>query len=80
MAEYGIEINSKNLIPFGKVRVQSLLQAAYTKNAEGFYVTDPNKRSSTSLKKILEYISHYMKHGLIALNRILVYDGTMVMF
>jgi hypothetical protein len=74
-----LKLIRKTLSHWDKARVQPLLQAAYTKNAEGFYVNAP-KRSHTSLKKILEYISRYMKRGPIALDRILVYDGAMVMF
>ena len=74
-----LKLIRRTLSQWDKARVQPLLQAAYTKNAEGFYVHAP-KRSRTSLKKILEYISRYMKRGPIALNRILLYDGEMVMF
>lgn len=62
-----------------KKKVQSRLQAAYTNNGEGFYVNAP-KRSRTKLKGLLEYISRYMKRGPIALNRIIMYDGEIVMF
>ncbi|EMW5767853.1 transposase [Enterococcus faecalis] len=51
----------------------------YTKSAERFCVNAP-KRSHTSLKKILKYISCYMKRGPIASDLIFVYHGTMVMF
>ena len=74
-----LKLIRRTLSQWDKARVQPLLQAAYTKNAEGFYVHAP-KRSRTSLKKILEYISRYMKRGPIALNRILLYDGKIVMF
>ena len=74
-----LKLIRRTLSQWDKARVQPLLQAAYTKNAEGFYVHAP-KRSRTSLKKILEYISRYMKRGPVALNRILLYDGKIVMF
>lgn len=74
-----LKLIRRTLSHWDKARVQPLLQAAYTKNTEGFYVHAP-KRSRTSLKKILEYISRYMKRGPIALSRILLYDGEIVMF
>ena len=67
------------LSPEEKKEVQPQLQRAYTRNAEGFYVNAP-KRSRTNVKKILQYISRYMKRGPIALNRIIMYDGDIVMF
>lgn len=67
------------LSPRDKKKVQHKLQAAYTKNGEGFYVNAP-KRSQTNIKKLLEYISRYMKRGPIALSRIIMYDGEQVMF
>lgn len=59
--------------------VQHLLQNAYKKNADGFYVHAP-KRSRTKLKGLLLYISRYMNRGPIAVNRIRMYDGETVMF
>ena len=67
------------LSPEEKKEVQPQLQRAYTRNAEGFYVNAP-KRSRTNVKKILQYISRYMQRGPIALNRIIMYDGDIVMF
>jgi hypothetical protein len=67
------------LSPEEKKEVQPQLQRAYTRNVEGFYVNAP-KRSRTNVKKILQYISRYMKRGPIALNRIIMYDGDIVMF
>lgn len=67
------------LSPKEKKEVQPQLQTAYTKNAEGFYVNAP-KRSRTNVKRVLQYISRYMKRGPIALKRILMYDGDIVMF
>ncbi|KAF1297856.1 transposase [Enterococcus sp. JM4C] len=62
-----------------KRRVQGALQKAYTKNGDGFYVYAP-KRSRTNTKGLLNYISRYMKRGPIALGRLVMYDGGMVMF
>src|SRR5699024_4179220 len=69
----------RTLSKWDKSRVQGRLQAAYQKNAEGFYVNAP-KRSRTKLKGLLEYISRYMKRGPIAVRRIFMYDGEVVMF
>ena len=81
----GGEWKDYDYIPYKMLRVNwqnavlKLIQRAYTRNAEGFYVNAP-KRSRTNVKKILQYISRYMKRGPIALNRIIMYDGDIVMF
>lgn len=74
-----LKLIRRTLKEWDKKRVQPRLQAAYTKNGEGFYVNAP-KRSRTDLKGLLKYISRYMKRGPIALNRIIMYDGETVMF
>lgn len=58
---------------------QPLLQKAYTKNAQGFYVNAP-QRSQTDVQSLLAYIGRYMKRGPIALKRIKTYDGEQVAF
>lgn len=62
-----------------KKAVQSLLQQAYNTHGQGFYVNAP-QRSRTKLKGLLLYISRYMHRGPIALERIKMYDGEVVMF
>lgn len=62
-----------------KKKFQPLLQAAYTNNPDGFYVNAP-KRSQTDVRGLLAYIGRYMKRGPIALNRIIMYDGEVVVF
>lgn len=62
-----------------KRKNQPLLQAAYTKNAQGFYVNAP-QRSRTDVQSLLAYISRYMKRGPIALKQIKMYDGESVAF
>jgi hypothetical protein len=59
--------------------VQPLLQQAYNDHGEGFYVNAP-QRSRTKIKGLLLYISRYMHRGPIALERIKMYDGEVVMF
>ncbi len=67
------------LTPVQKREFQHLLQKAYSKNAEGFYVNAP-KRSRTKITGLLQYIGRYMKRGPIALSRIKAYDGEIVAF
>ena len=67
------------LTPSEKREHQYLLQKAYSKNAEGFYVNAP-KRSRTKILGLLQYIGRYMKRGPIALSRIKAYDGEIVAF
>ena len=67
------------LTPNEKREHQHLLQKAYSKNAEGFYVNAP-KRSRTKILGLLQYIGRYMKRGPIALSRIKAYDGGIVAF
>lgn len=74
-----LKLIRRTLSKWDKQRVQPKLQAAYSRNGDGFYVNAP-KRSRTNLKGLLEYISRYMKRGPIAMNRILMYDGEQVMF
>lgn len=74
-----LKLIRRTLSKWDKQRVQPKLQAAYSRNGDGFYVNAP-KKSRTNLKGLLEYISRYMKRGPIAMNRILMYDGEQVMF
>ena len=74
-----LKLLRRTLTPEEKKEAQPLLQKAYTKNAEGFYVNTP-KRSRTNVKALLQYISRYMKRGPIALKRIIYYDGDTVLF
>lgn len=74
-----LKLIRRTLSKWDRQRVQPKLQAAYSRNGDGFYVNAP-KRSRTNLKGLLEYISRYMKRGPIAMNRILMYDGEQVMF
>lgn len=74
-----LKLIRRTLTEWEKRRVQKKLQAAYTNNAEGFYVHAP-KRSRINTKELLKYISRYMKRGPIALDRILMYDGEEVLF
>lgn len=62
-----------------KREVQPLLQRAYNAHTQGFYINAP-QRSRTKLKRLLLYISRYMHHGPISLERIIMYDGEVVMF
>lgn len=74
-----LKLIRRTLSRWDKSRVQAQLQAAYKNNPDGFYVYAP-KRSRAKLRGLLEYISRYMKRGPIALSRIKMYDGEMVMF
>lgn len=74
-----LKLLRRTLTPAEKKKAQPLLQKAYNKNAEGFYVNAP-KRSRTNVKALLQYISRYMKRGPIALERIVYYDGDTVLF
>lgn len=74
-----LKLLRRTLTPKEKKKAQPLLQNAYSKNAEGFYVNAP-KRSRTNVKALLQYISRYMKRGPIALERIIYYDGGTVLF
>ena len=65
-----LKLLRRTLTPKEKKKAQPLLQNAYSKNAEGFYVNAP-KRSRANVKVLLQYISRYMKRGPIALERII---------
>lgn len=61
-----------------KRKVQPLLQKAYLENEEGFYVHAP--KQSGNVKAQLGYIGRYIRRPAIAVDRIVSYDGEMVVF
>lgn len=61
-----------------KQDVQPLLQKAYSKNGEGFYVYAPKQKGN--IKEQLKYIGRYIRRPAIALGRIEEYDGEYVTF
>nr|WP_245590400.1 transposase [Aneurinibacillus terranovensis] len=61
-----------------KKQIQSLLQKAYSENAEGFYVYAPKQKGN--IKEQLKYIGRYIRRPAIALHRIEEYDGQFVTF
>jgi hypothetical protein len=61
-----------------KKEVQPLLQKAYSKNGEGFYVHAPKQKGN--VKEQLQYIAGYIRRPAIALGRIEEYGGEYVTF
>jgi hypothetical protein len=73
-----LKLIRRSLTEEEKRKVQPLLQKAYSENEEGFYVHAP--KQSGNVKAQLGYIGRYIRRPAIAVDRILSYDGEMVVF